>query len=305
MSPADPRDAARFARKAGSLRVWLAAARPATLGAAVAPVAVGCACARAAGGFRAGPAAAALVGALAIQVGTNFVNDAADAARGADDGERLGPTRAVAAGLLSARAVLRAAAVAFAVAAAAGVYLAVAAGPIVVAIGLASVAAGVAYTAGPWPLAYHGLGDAFVLAFFGEVATVGTELVQRGRASWLAAAAGAAVGALATAILVVNNLRDRAGDARAGKRTLAVRLGRRGTIAEYRLLLAVAYAVPIALAMARRSGWALLPVATLPFAVALAVAVARREGRALNATLAATARLALAHGLLLAAGIAA
>jgi len=285
-------------------RAWLMACRPSTLGASLAPVAVGSACAYSAGRFRLGPAIAALAGATLIQVGTNLVNDAADFARGADGGERLGPPRAVAAGLLSPRAVLAGAAVAFALAVACGVYLTAAAGPIVVAIGLFAVAAGVAYTAGPWPLAYHGLGDAFVFLSFGAVATVGSEWVQRGRPSLVALAAGCAVGALSTAILAVNNLRDREGDARAGKRTLAVRLGRRATIAEYRALLALAYAVPLALAFSRTRAWPLLPFFTLPIAAVLWSQIGERAGRDLNRVLVATARLALLHGLLLAIGIA-
>jgi 1,4-dihydroxy-2-naphthoate polyprenyltransferase len=280
-------------------RAWIAACRPATLAAAVVPVAVGSACARAAGGFRLGPALAALAGAVAIQIGTNLANDVFDHRRGADGPDRLGPTRVVAAGLLSARAVLRAMVLAFAVATAAGLYLTAVAGPAVVIIGILSIAAGVLYTAGPWPLAYLGLGDPFVLAFFGLVAVAGTAFVQMGTVPPHAWACGLAVGAIATGILVVNNLRDRAGDARAGKRTLAVRLGRRAAVAEYWLLLAAAYAAPAVLG-ARGA----LPLLSLPLALWLARAAAVRDGRDLNGVLAGTARLMVAHGALLTVAVA-
>jgi 1,4-dihydroxy-2-naphthoate polyprenyltransferase len=250
-----------------------------------------------------GPALAALGGALAIQIGTNFANDVFDAERGADGPDRVGPTRAVAAGLISAAAMKRAMIAAFAVACVFGLYLVDVAGWPIAAIGVASVLAGVAYTGGPWPLGYHGLGDVFVLGFFGFVAVCGTAYVQLGSVPALAVWAAVPVGALATAILVVNNLRDRATDARAGKRTLAVRLGRRGAIVEYALLLAIAYAVPIAVAVAGRP-WAALPVVTLPVAIARLREVAGRDGPALNASLAATAQLLLVHGALFAIGIA-
>jgi 1,4-dihydroxy-2-naphthoate polyprenyltransferase len=287
-----------------SLATWILAARPATLTAAVAPVVVGSACAHAAGGFAPGPALAALLGAGWIQIGTNLANDVFDAEKGADGPDRLGPRRAVASGLLSAGQVRRAMIAAFAAAAACGVYLAAIAGWPVVAIGVASVLAGVAYTGGPWPLGYHGLGDVFVMVFFGWVAVAGTAFVQVGTVPPLAWAAAVPVGALATAILVVNNLRDRAGDARAGKRTLAVRLGRRGAIAEYALLLAVAYLVPLALAIHLGSPWPLAPLATAPWALALVGQLVRRDGAALNPLLGATARLLLVHSLLLALGVA-
>ncbi len=282
------------------MNVWLAAIRPRTLAAAAAPVVVGTAVAHASGGARPGPALAALVGAMLLQVGANLVNDVADARSGADGPDRLGPTRVVAAGLLPARSVVRAAVLCFTLALLVGIYLTAVAGPVVVAIGLLSIAAAVAYTAGPYPLGYHGLGDLFVLLFFGFAAVCGTAYVQLLRLPELAVWASVPGGAIATCLLAVNNLRDRAGDARAGKRTLAVRLGRRGAIAEVWLLVALAYAIPVAL-----GGWALLPLLSAPLAVALCLEVARRDGRALNETLARTARLLLVHALLFAAGIAA
>jgi 1,4-dihydroxy-2-naphthoate octaprenyltransferase len=285
------------------VNVWIAAARPRTLGAAIAPIAVGSACAHAVDAIAPGPALAALGGALAIQIGTNFANDVFDARRGADGPERIGPVRAVSAGLIAPRAMLAAMTAAFAIAAALGLYLVAVAGWPIVAIGIASIAAGIAYTGGPWPLGYHGLGDLFVLAFFGFVAVCGTAFVQLGEVPALAVWASLPVGALATAILVVNNLRDRTTDARAGKRTLAVRLGRRGTLVEYAGLLAIAYAIPGALALDLGPSSA-IPAATAPLAWRCAKRLAgAATGPEYNACLAATARLALVHGLLFALGL--
>ena len=287
----------------GRARAWLAAARPRTLTTSVAPVAVGAACAKAAGALAWGPLAAALAGAFAIQIGTNFANDVFDHDRGADGPDRLGPARAVASGWITPGAMRAAIALAFAVATACGAYLTAVAGWPVVAIGVASILSGLAYTGGPWPLAYHGLGDVFVLAFFGVVATCGTALVAGGRVTGLAVAASLPVGALATAVLVVNNLRDRAGDARAGKRTLAVRLGRRGALLEYAALVAAAYAIAGGLALVR-GPWLLLPIATLPLAFAQVRDLARAvTGPSFNRCLAATARLVLVFGVSLAGGI--
>jgi 1,4-dihydroxy-2-naphthoate octaprenyltransferase len=287
------------------MRAWISAARLRTLPAAVVPVAVGTAVARAAGAIAWGPALAALGGALAIQIGTNFANDVFDAERGADGPDRVGPTRAVAAGLISAAAMKRAMIAAFAVAAAFGLYLVSIGGWPIAALGLASIAAGIAYTGGPWPLGYHGLGDVFVLGFFGFAAVCGTAYVQLGHVPALAVWASLPVGALATAILVVNNLRDRATDARAGKRTLAVRLGRRATILEYAALLALAFAVPLALALASSGGaWLALPLATAPLALArLRDLAGAADGPAFNRCLAATAQLLLLHGALFTAGL--
>jgi len=282
---------------------WLAAARPKTLPAAATPVIVGTACARACGGIAWGPALAALGGALALQIGANFANDVYDAEHGADGADRIGPLRAVAAGLISPAAMKRAMVIAFAVAMAFGVYLASVAGWPVVAIGLASIAAAIAYTGGPWPLGYHGLGDVFVFAFFGVVAVCGTAFVQLGHVPMLAVWASVPVGALSTAILVVNNVRDRASDTRAGKRTLAVRFGRNAGIVEYALLVGLAYAVPLVLAPGH--ALRLLPLATLPLAVLRVRGLARAAtGPEHDALLAATAQLLLLHGALFAAGLA-
>jgi 1,4-dihydroxy-2-naphthoate polyprenyltransferase len=282
--------------------VWLAAARPRTLPAAMTPVVVGTACAHVAGRIAWLPALAALGGALAIQIGANFANDVFDAESGADGPDRVGPVRAVASGLISAAAMKRAMILAFGVAMLFGIYLVHVAGWPVVAIGLASIAAGIAYTGGPWPLGYHGLGDVFVLGFFGFVAVCGTAFVQLGRVPAIAWWAAVPVGVLATAILVVNNVRDRATDVRAGKRTLAVRFGRRAALIEYAALVVVAYGVPIALACGHP--WRLLPLVTLPLAVARIRGLARAvTGPEHNALLAATAQLLLVYGALFAAGL--
>src|SRR5262249_10233126 len=197
-----------------------------------APVLVGAACARAAGGLRLGPAAAALAGALLIQIGCNLANDLYDFLRGADGPDRLGPPRALASGLLTAGQLRAGTVASFLLATACGVSLNAVAGAWVVVLGLVSIAAAVAYTGGPYPLGYHGLGDLMVLVFFGFVAVCGTAFVELGRVPALAWWAALPVGALATAVLVVNNLRDRTTDARAGKLTLAVRRRRRGPVAQ-------------------------------------------------------------------------
>ena len=284
--------------------VWIAAARLRTLPAAVVPVVVGTAVAYEMGHIAWGPALAALAGSLAIQIGTNFANDVFDAEKGADGPDRIGPVRAVAAGLISAATMKRAMILAFAIATGFGLYLASVGGWPIVAIGLASIASGIAYTGGPWPLGYHGLGDVFVFIFFGLVAVCGTTYVQLAAVPCLAIWAAVPVGALATAIIVVNNLRDRGTDVRVGKRTLAVRLGRGGALAEYALLLVASYAVAIGLAVARRDAWLLLPLASLPLAAVRMRALVRAvTGPELNACLAATGKLLLAYGILFAVGL--
>lgn len=288
----------------GPVGRWVMAARPATLTAAAAPVLVGTACAAAVGGFRIGPAVAALAGALLLQVGANFANDLYDFEKGADTEHRLGPTRVVQSGLISPAAMRRALLVVFALAAAVGVYLTWVAGPVIVLIGLLSIAAAIAYTGGPYPLGYNGLGDVAVFIFFGFVAVCGTTYVQALAVPPLAWWAAIPMGALTTAILVVNNIRDIETDAAAGKRTLAVRLGRRGALGEYAALLLIAYAVPIALFTAGRLGPAvLLPVISAPMAIPLLFRLVRESGRALNPALRGTARLLFVFGALFAVGI--
>ncbi len=288
----------------GSLRAWIMAVRPATLSAAAVPVFVGTAVAAWLGGFRLGPALAALAGAFLLQIGANFANDVFDYEKGADTHERLGPTRAVQAGLLTPRSVRRGMFVVFGLALLVGVYLTLVSGPAIFAVGVLSILAAIAYTGGPYPLGYHGLGDVFVMAFFGFVAVAGTTYVQTGSVPALALWAAVPVGALATAILVVNNVRDAPTDAKAGKRTLAVRFGRGAGVAEYALLLAAAYLVPLGLALGALGWPVLLPLASAPLGVRLLVALQRERGPALNPVLVGTAKLLLLHGVLFAAGIA-
>ena len=289
----------------GSIRAWVLAARPATLTAAFAPVAVGSACAWHVGGFRWDAALAALVGAFLIQIATNFANDMFDFQKGADTEERLGPTRAAQAGLLTVGQLRRGIIVTFALAVGIGIYLTWIAGPAVIVIGLASMAAGLAYTGGPFPLAYNGLGDVFVLAFFGFVAVCGTAFVQALFVPDIAWAASVPIGALATAILVVNNVRDFEGDARAGKTTLVVRFGRQGGVREYAFLLVVAYATPVFMfLLGWTSAWVCLPLVTILWAARLFASVVSDRGVALNQTLAWTAKLLSLFGVLFAIGIA-
>lgn len=290
----------------GSLGAWLLASRPKTLSAAAVPVLVGTACASARGEVKWGPALAALFGALFLQIGANFANDVFDYEKGADTAERLGPTRAVQAGLISARGMRRGMIAVFALALLLGLYLTAVSGPVILVIGLASIASAIAYTGGPYPLGYHGLGDVFVFIFFGLVAVCGTAFVEIGHVPALSVACALPVGALATAILVVNNLRDRVTDAGAGKRTLAVRFGRHFAITQYRALIAVSYLTPVVLAVSQAAGpEVLLPVLSLPLALKTERSVASTEGRALNPLLAATAKLLMIFGLLFALGLAA
>lgn len=292
------------APRPGTVGAWLAAARPRTLAAGVAPVAVGSAVAWRDGHFAPLAALAALVGALLIQVGTNLANDYFDFRRGADNRDRLGPPRATQQGWLAPRAVLMGSAVCFGLAVVVGTYLVAVAGWPLVALGLVSIAAGYAYTGGPYPLAYHGLGDVFVLVFFGGVAVCGTYYVQAQALSPLALAASLPVGALGVALLAVNNTRDRETDAAANKRTLVVRLGRGFGRGEYVAMLVVAAAFPVvAWATGLATGWALVALLAAPLAVPPVRLLFTVDGGALNAALAGTARLQLVYSLLLAAGL--
>jgi 1,4-dihydroxy-2-naphthoate polyprenyltransferase len=286
-------------------RAWWLAIRPATLSLGVAPVLVGTACAHHEGGLQVGAALAALAGAVFLQIGANLSNDVFDFEKGADAVERLGPTRVVQAGMLSAAAVRKGMVLAFALATVVGIYLVAVAGPVVVAIGLLSIVAATAYTAGPYPLGYNGLGEVFVVLFFGFVAVVGTTFVQVRETPGLAWLASLPPGLLSAAVLTVNNIRDRGSDARVGKRTLAVRLGRRGAFAEFVGLLAVSFAVPLFMVLAHMARvTVLLSWGTLPIALLLVRRLAHDEGRALNRSLVATARLTLAFGILFSIGIA-
>ena len=288
----------------GSLGAWVLATRPPTLAAAFVPVAVGTAVAALEGGVRWLPALAALAGALLLQIGANFANDVFDFEKGTDDENRLGPTRAAQAGLLTGAQLKQGMVVAFVLATLAGVYLTWVAGWAIVAIGVASILSAIAYTGGPYPLGYHGLGDVFVMVFFGFVAVGGTAFVQLLTVPPSAILAALPVGSLATAILVVNNVRDRHGDAQTGKRTLAVRWGKRGGLVEYLLCLVLAYGAPVALAVVERAPTIAAPLLTLPLGAGLWRRLAAEEGKTLNPVLAETARLLVLHGALLTAGLA-
>ncbi|MDH3297659.1 MAG: 1,4-dihydroxy-2-naphthoate polyprenyltransferase, partial [Gemmatimonadota bacterium] len=280
------------------------AIRPRTLPAAASPVLVGSALAVQAGGFAPGPAVAALGGALALQVGSNLANDVYDFEQGVDLATRLGPIRVTQAGMLSGADVKRGMWAAFGFATLIGVYLTVVAGWPVVAIGLTSIAAAIAYTGGPFPLGYHGLGDLFVMVFFGFVAVCGTVFVQVGAVPAAAWPAGLMVGCLTSAILVVNNVRDHETDRIAGKRTLAVILGRDFGVIEFGALLTVAYLTAYALVWFQHvSAWALLSFLTMPAAVTLFVHVRKYRGPLLNTTLAHTAQLLFLFSTLFSAGV--
>jgi 1,4-dihydroxy-2-naphthoate octaprenyltransferase len=283
------------------------AARPRTLPAAVAPVLVGTALAATLGTFKPLTFVAALVGALFIQVGTNLSNDYSDARRGADTEDRLGPVRVTAGGLVPPRQVLRATYIAFAAAVLAGAYLIATAGWELLAVGAASILAGVLYTGGPRPYGYEGLGEVFVFLFFGVVAVAGSYFAQTEDLTWEALVLAVPVGLLASAILVVNNVRDLETDRRAGKRTLAVRLGRARARALYAAMVYGAFiTAPLAWAAGGRglSPWLLLPLVALPLAVPVVRIVRNRtDGPSLNGALARTGMLQLVFCVLLSAGL--
>lgn len=285
------------------LRAWIQASRPKTLTAAVTPVVVGTAIALANGAFKPLPALAALYCATAIQIGTNIFNDVMDFERGTDTHERMGPLRVTQAGWLPPAQVRRGAMVVFTSAGMVGLYLIYVGGWPVLLLGAASILAGLAYTAGPSPLAYSGFGDLFVMLFFGFAAVGGSVYVQLKvlpASTWFAAGA---VGSTITALLGVNNIRDIDTDRRAGRRTIPVIIGRQGAISEYAILLSTSFLLP---AIAALGGWApmgvLLSWLAIPLAVMAFRKLVRTEGKALNNVLADTARLVLVHGLLLAVG---
>lgn len=285
---------------------WLLAARPATLPAAAVPVVVGAAAAVREGAvFHPVVFAVTLLAALLIQVGTNFANDYSDFHRGADHDGRLGPVRVTQGGLLSVTAVRRGIVVAFALATLFGGYLVWVGGWPIAAIGVLSIVFGLAYTGGPWPFGYHGLGDVFVFLFFGVVAVTGTAYLQLGDWTGFALAASLPVGLLVTNILVINNLRDLPTDTAAGKRTLAVRLGDRATRTQYTAFTVLAYLVVAAMALAPGGSlFLLLPWLTLPAAVALVNRVrGGAVGRDLNMVLEHTGRLLLLFGAMFAVGL--
>jgi len=295
-----------IATRPSALQTWLLAIRPATLPAAASGVVVGLGAALAAGAaFRVDTALGCLAVALLLQVVANVANDLSDFRRGADTPDRAGPTRVASAGLVTERQLEVAIGLTIGLAALIGLWLAWVGGPAIVGLGLLAIVAALAYTGGPWPYGYRGLGEVFVFVFFGLVAVVGTAYLQALRFEPLFVVAAIPVGALTTAILVVNNLRDIPTDAAAGKRTLAVMLGRRATAVEYAILLATAFAVPIGLLLAGFGIVELLPLLSAPLVGPLLRTVRDfREPRQLNPVLKGTARLDLAFGVLFAAALA-
>jgi len=298
-------------------RAWLMAARPQTLPAGASPVIVGTGAAIGAGVLHPGAALAALLGALLIQVGTNFANDYYDAIHGADTDSRVGFRRVTSGGLIDGRSVYRAMWLAFAGAVLVGCYLVWLGGWPIVAVGLISIAAGIAYTGGP-AYGYKGLGDLFVFVFFGLIAVNGTFYVQAaapisplpfgipsGTLGWHALLASLPAAGLTTCMLVINNIRDADGDRAAGKRTLVVRLGRPAARVEFLGLLGLAYGVPVAMAIGQ-GAWAYgLPLLTLPLAGSVVGTLyATTDGPTLNRTLKRCGHLMLAHSLLFATGLA-
>ena len=287
--------------------IWLMAARPRTLPAAAAPVLVGTAYAATLGTFRPVTFIATLLGALLIQIGTNLSNDYSDARRGADTEDRLGPVRVTAGGLVPPQQVLTATYIAFGLAVLVGVYLIVTSGWQLLLVGIASIVAGVLYTGGPRPYGYEGLGEVFVFLFFGVVAVTGTFFAQIKHLNWEAFVLSIPVGLLATAILMVNNTRDLETDRRAGKRTLAVRLGREKARVGYALLVYLAFATaPLAWVLGGEhlTPWLLLPWLALPIAAPVVRVVRNKvDGPSLNGALARTGMLQLAFCVLLSAGL--
>jgi 1,4-dihydroxy-2-naphthoate octaprenyltransferase len=283
---------------------WILAARPRTLPAAVAPVIAASALAFCHGKFALAPALAALIGALLIQIGANFSNDLFDFQKGVDTSQRVGPTRVTQAGLLSQREVAAGTAAVFGLAALCGLYLGWVSGWPVIAIGVLSILAALAYTGGPYPLGYNGLGELFVFLFFGVAAVVGTYYVQAREAPLSAFALSIPIGLLVVNILVVNNLRDIATDRASGKRSLAVRFGEAWTRREYLAVLSLAYLAPALMALSGLlPAWVLLSWLSSPLAFRLVDSIKKETGRALNRTLAATGQLELAYCLLLGVGL--
>jgi len=292
-------------RATGGARIWLMAARPRTLPAAIAPVLVGTSLAGFQGAFHPLRFVAALLGAVFIQVGTNLSNDYSDARRGADAEDRLGPVRVTAGGLVPPRQVLVATYVSFGLAVLFGIYLIVVAGWLLLVLGAASILAGVLYTGGPRPYGYAGLGEVFVFLFFGVVAVAGSYFAQTRHVDWEAFALAVPVGLLAASILVVNNVRDIDSDRRAGKRTLAVKLGRARTREMFAAIVYLAFLLaPVTWIFGPVGAWVMLTWLALPLAAAVVRLVrTRSDGPSLNGALARSGLLQLAFCGLLSIGL--
>lgn len=284
--------------KPNFIQTWWLAIRPRTLPAAASSVTMGTALAWYDGSFQFFPALACLLIALLLQIGSNLANDVFDFERGADTAERLGPVRVTQAGFLTPAQVKRGMIVIFGLAAMLGLYLAALRGWTVIWLGAAAILSAVAYTGGPYPLGYHGLGDIFVFLFFGLAAVAGTYFVQVGSVSAAAWWMSVPVGLIITAILVVNNLRDIESDRKAGKHTLAVRLGEKGAKVEYVILMIIAYLIMPALVLMN-----IIPIGgmlawlSLPIAIRTLNIVFTQTGRPLNAALAGTGQTAFLFSL--------
>lgn len=286
------------------LQIWLLAIRPKTLPAATAPVIVGSAVAIMEDRFLFLPAFAAMLGALLLQIGANLANDVFDFHRGADSESRLGPTRMTQAGLLTSKQVLMGMWIVFGLAVCVGLYLFSVAGWAVLVIGMLSILAAIAYTGGPLPLGYYGLGDLAVFIFFGPIAVCGTYYVQAGAVSPTSIWASIPMGLLTVAILVVNNLRDIKSDRLVGKKTLAVRLGEQGARWEYALCLLCSYLIPLVMGLVGVSSfWVLLTWLSVPVALKLIRMIVYEKGSALNKALAGTGQLELIYSLLFSGGL--
>ncbi len=286
------------------IQIWFVTARPKTLLAAIVPVIVGSAIAFNDDSFKFIPAAAALLCSLLIQIGTNFVNDLYDFKKGTDKKDRVGPRRALVEGLLTVNEMKAGIAATFISAFLLGLYLVYIGGWLIFLIGIVSIAAGFAYTAGPYPLAYNGLGDVFVFLFFGTVATTGTYFVQTGDISLFAFWASIPVGALVTNILVVNNYRDIDEDRIANKNTLAVKLGKTFTRLQYVSFMIISYLVPFVVYVTfKNSPFVFLPLLSFPLSVKLVKMIYKLEGSELNKTLELTAKLSGIYAILFAIGI--
>lgn len=290
-------------KKYSTFEIWFLACRPKTLLASFVPVIVGSSLAVAEKNFSPLLSLVALIVALLIQVGTNFVNDLYDHLKGADNKNRVGPLRVLNSGLVSAKEMKRAIILIFVVAFSLGLVLVANSGLIILAIGILSIIAGIAYTAGPYPIAYNGLGDICSFIFFGLVGTVGTYYLNTNQISSIAFIAAIPVGALITNILVVNNYRDFEQDKVAGKKTLAVMLGKTFSLYEYIFLIAFSFLVPLIIYIHYNvSAWIFLPYVTFPFAYKLIIAMLQNNGAELNPTLELTAKLSVLFGFLFSLG---
>lgn len=286
------------------IKIWILASRPKTLPAAIAPVFVGTAVAINADKLNLIAASIALICSLLIQIGTNFVNDLYDYIKGTDDENRVGPERAMAAGWISKTQMERAIYITFGITFLLGLFLVYHAGWIILLIGVLSIFSGYAYTAGPYPLAYNGLGDIFVFIFFGFVATVGTFYVQALQFSQFALLASIPVGLLITNILVVNNFRDADQDKKKKKNTLAVKFGKSFSLFQYFVSLLVSFFIPLYLYFSySTTPFILLPLLTFPLAIKLQLDMTRLTGVVLNKTLEVTAKLSFFYSLLFSVGI--